>query len=64
MMIAYIKEAILKGLITLHRIPTQYNAADILSKPVFGADFRLKRDLVLGINNEHELNNNFNENIV
>jgi hypothetical protein len=49
MMIAYIKEAILKGLITLHRIPSEY----ILSKPSYGADFKLKRNLMLGIDNEH-----------
>jgi hypothetical protein len=40
MMVAYIKEQVVsKRLITIEKIPTKLNPADILSKPTYGSDF-------------------------
>jgi hypothetical protein len=35
-------------LITIEKIPTKLNPADILSKPTYGSDFVNKRNKILG----------------
>jgi hypothetical protein len=48
MMVAYIKEQVSKRLITIEKIPTKLNPADILLKPTYGSDFVNKRNKALG----------------
>jgi hypothetical protein len=48
MMVAYIKEQVSKRLITIEKIPTKLNPADILSKPTYRSDFVNKRNKALG----------------
>jgi hypothetical protein len=49
MMVAYIKEQVSKRLITIEKIPTKLNPADILSKPTYyGSGFVNKRNKALG----------------
>jgi hypothetical protein len=48
MMVAYIKEQAPKRLITIEKIPTKLNPADMLSKPTYGSDFVNKRNKALG----------------
>ena len=47
MMVASIKEQVSKRLITIEKIPTKLNPADILSKPTYGSDFVNKRNKAL-----------------
>jgi hypothetical protein len=49
MMVAYIKEQVSKRLITIEKIPTKLNPADILSKPTYGSDSVNKRNKALGL---------------
>ena len=49
MLINYCKEKIDKKLISLEKIASEENVADILTKPIFGADFQYKRQQLLGI---------------
>jgi hypothetical protein len=62
MSIAYIKECILRGLVSLNKIHTKHNPADILSKPSYGADFAIKRNRMLGIESS-EKNEDNNEDV-
>jgi hypothetical protein len=48
MMVAYIKEQVSKRLITIEKIPTKLNPADMLSNPTYGSDFVNKRNKALG----------------
>jgi len=48
MIIAYIKEQVQLGLISLSKIHTTINYADNLSKPTYGQDFAYKRQKLLG----------------
>ena len=47
-MVAYIKEQVSKRSITIEKIPTKLNPADILSKSTYGSDFVNKRNKALG----------------
>jgi len=49
MIIAYVRELVNNRLIEMHKIASEHNTADMLSKPTFGADFKYKRQQLLGI---------------
>jgi hypothetical protein len=44
----YIKEQVASGLISIAKVPTHENIADILTKIVVGEEFRLKELSLLG----------------
>jgi LDH2 family malate/lactate/ureidoglycolate dehydrogenase len=48
MLVHYIKEQVSSGLISISKVPTHENIADILTKIVVGEEFRLKALSLLG----------------
>jgi len=48
MLIAYVKEQVELGLLELHKVSTERNVSDPLSKPVHGSDFQYKTQQLLG----------------
>jgi len=49
MIIEYIRQLVTEGLITVRKVSTECNTADILTKAVTGRDFAYKRQQLLGI---------------
>jgi hypothetical protein len=49
MLIHYCREKVKYGLIKVKRIDSKLNIADIDSKPIFGQDFRFKRQGLIGL---------------
>jgi hypothetical protein len=47
MLLAYVKEQLEQQNIDVQHIPTSSNRADLLSKPIYGSDFKYKADLIL-----------------
>ena len=49
MLINYCREKVKHGLIEVEHIDSELNIADIGSKPIFGQDFRFKRQGLIGL---------------
>ena len=49
MLINYCREKVKYGLIEVEHIDSELNIADIGSKPIFGQDFRFKRQGLIGL---------------
>jgi hypothetical protein len=49
MLVNYIREQVTSGLIEIHKIPTEDNIADLLTKPLLGASFETKANHLLGL---------------
>jgi hypothetical protein len=49
MLINYVKEQIVIGLIQIVKVPTADNVADILTKVITGGEFTRKAQLLLGM---------------
>ena len=46
---AMMRDGVENGVITLHKIPTELNCADLFTKPVVGVLFQQLRALLLGL---------------
>jgi hypothetical protein len=50
MLVHYVREQVIAGLIEIRKVDTKYNIADVLTKIVTGLEFTTKADLLLGRN--------------
>ena len=49
MLVSFIREQVVSGLIDIRKIPTEDNIADVLTKPLSGKSFEEKAHFLLGI---------------
>ncbi len=62
MLIEFIREQVLEGLIKLQKIPTESNAADLLTKLIVGKTFTIKAMHLLGeMGMSLDVNESYNE---
>ena len=62
MLIEFIREQVVEGLIELHKIPTESNTADLLTKLIVGKTFTIKAMHLLGkMGMSLNVNESFNE---
>jgi hypothetical protein len=52
MLINYIREQVMLGLVAIRKVPGEDNPADLLTKKLVGTPFGTKADWLLGISNE------------
>jgi hypothetical protein len=49
MLVSFIREQVVSGLIEIRKIPTDDNYADLLTKPLMGQSFHDKANYLMGI---------------
>ena len=54
MLINFIKEQVLMGLVEVHKIASKENIADMLTKPLDWKEFEAKASKILGLDNLQE----------